>query len=33
LALVIAAAMFFAGSFFYAKDLQKVEKVEIEVID
>jgi MFS family permease len=33
IALVIAAAMFFAGSFYYEKDLQKVEKVTLEIVD
>jgi len=32
-ALVIASAMFFAGSFYYAKDLQKVEKITLEIVD
>jgi MFS family permease len=31
--LVIAAVLFFLGSLFYARDLKKVENVEIEVID
>jgi MFS family permease len=33
LALLFAAAMFFAGSFYYEKDLQKVEKVTLEIVD
>jgi MFS family permease len=33
IALVVAAAMFFAGSFYYEKDLQKVEKVTLEIVD
>jgi len=33
LALLLASALFFAGSFYYAKDLSKVEKVVMEVID
>jgi len=33
LALVFASAMFFAGSFYYEKDLRKVEKVTLEVVD
>jgi MFS family permease len=33
LALIFSAAMFFAGSFYYEKDLKKVEKVTIEVVD
>lgn len=32
-ALLIAAALFFAGSFYYEKDLKKVEKVELEIVD
>lgn len=32
-ALMIAAGLFFAGSFFYEKDLTKVEKVTLEVND
>jgi len=31
IALLIASALFFAGSFYYEKDLKKVEKVELEV--
>lgn len=33
LALVIASALFFAGSFYYEKDLRKVEKVDLEVVE
>ncbi len=33
IALLIAAALFFAGSFYYEKDLKKVEKVTLEVVD
>jgi fucose permease len=33
LALLIAAALFFAGSFFYARDLRKVKEVTLEVGD
>lgn len=33
IALMIAAALFFAGSFFYEKDLTKVEKVELEPVE
>lgn len=33
IALLIAAALFFAGSFYYEKDLKKVEKVELEIVD
>ena len=33
LAPLIAAALFFAGSFYYKKDLQKVEKVTLEIVD
>lgn len=33
IALLIASALFFAGSFFYEKDLQKVEKVTLEVVE
>jgi ATP/ADP translocase len=29
--LVISAVLFFLGSFFYEKDLSKVEKVELEM--
>ena len=33
IALLIAAALFFAGSFYYERDLKKVEKVELEIVD
>ncbi len=33
IALLIASALFFAGSFYYEKDLRKVEKVTLEVVD
>jgi len=33
IALLIAAALFFAGSFYYEKDLKKVEKVELEIVE
>ncbi len=33
IALLIASALFFAGSFYYEKDLQKVEKVTLEVVE
>ena len=33
IALLIAAAMFFAGSFYYEKDLRKVERVTLEIKD
>jgi len=33
IALLVAAIMFFAGSFYYEKDLQKVEKVKLEVVE
>lgn len=33
LALVVAALLFFIGSFYYEKDLHKVETVELEVIE
>jgi fucose permease len=33
IALVVAAVMFFAGSFYYEKDLQKVEKVTLEIVE
>jgi MFS family permease len=33
LALLIASVLFFAGSFYYEKDLHKVEKVTLEVVD
>lgn len=33
LALLAASALFFAGSFYYEKDLKKVEKVELEIVD
>jgi MFS family permease len=33
LSMLVAAGFFFAGSFYYAKDLSKVEKVVMEVID
>jgi MFS family permease len=33
LALLIASGLFFAGSFYYEKDLRKVEKVKLEVVD
>ena len=33
IALLIASALFFAGSFYYEKDLRKVEKVKLEVVD
>jgi fucose permease len=32
-ALLIASALFFAGSFYYEKDLHKVEKIKMEIID
>jgi len=32
-ALLIAAALFFAGSFYYEKDLKKVEKVKLEIVE
>lgn len=32
-ALVIAALLFFIGSFYYEKDLKKVEKIKLEVVD
>jgi uncharacterized membrane protein YqgA involved in biofilm formation len=28
--LIFSAILFFAGSFFYAKDLDKVEKIDLE---
>ncbi len=33
IALLIASALFFAGSFYYEKDLHKVEKVTLEVVE
>ena len=33
IALLIASALFFAGSFYYEKDLRKVEKVKQEVVE
>jgi MFS family permease len=33
IALVIASGLFFAGSFYYEKDLRKVEKVNLEVVE
>ena len=33
IALLIASALFFAGSFYYEKDLKKVEKIKLEVVD
>jgi len=33
IALLIASALFFAGSFYYEKDLKKVEKVELEIVE
>lgn len=33
IALLFATAMFFAGSFYYEKDLRKVEKVKLEVVE
>lgn len=33
ISLLIASALFFAGSFYYEKDLKKVEKVELEIVD
>lgn len=33
IALVIASALFFAGSFYYEKDLKKVEKIALEVVE
>ncbi|MBK7211729.1 MAG: MFS transporter [Bacteroidales bacterium] len=33
IALLIAAALFFIGSFFYAKDLKKVQNVVLEAVD
>ncbi len=33
IALLIASALFFAGSFYYKKDLYKVEKVTLEVVE
>jgi len=33
IALLIASALFFAGSFYYEKDLHKVEKVKLEIVD
>jgi MFS family permease len=32
-ALLVATALFFAGSFYYEKDLKKVEKVTLEVVE
>jgi hypothetical protein len=29
--LVVAAALFFAGSFFFMKDYNKVEKIQLEM--
>ncbi len=33
IALLIASGLFFAGSFYYEKDLRKVEKVKLEVVE
>jgi MFS family permease len=33
IALLIASALFFAGSFYYEKDLHKVENVKLEIVD
>ena len=33
ISLLVAAALFFAGSFYYEKDLRKVEKVKLEVVE
>lgn len=33
IALLIASALFFAGSFYYEKDLKKVEKVDLEIVE
>ncbi len=33
IALLIASALFFAGSFYYEKDLKKVEKVDLEIVN
>jgi len=33
IALLVACALFFAGSFFYEKDLSKVEKIHLEVVN
>jgi sugar phosphate permease len=33
LALLLAATLFFAGSFYYEKDLRKVEKVTLEIVN
>ncbi len=33
IALLIASALFFAGSFYYEKDLRKVEKIKLEVVE
>ena len=33
IALLIASSLFFAGSFYYEKDLKKVEKVDLEIVD
>jgi len=33
IALLVASALFFAGSFYYEKDLRKVEKVKLEIVD
>jgi len=33
IALIIASALFFAGSFYYEKDLRKVKMVKLEAID
>jgi MFS family permease len=33
LALLVATALFFAGSFYYEKDLKKVEKITLEVVE
>ena len=33
LSMLIAAGFFFAGSFYYAKDLSKVEKVTLEIVE
>jgi MFS family permease len=33
IALLVATALFFAGSFYYERDLRKVEKVTLEIVD
>jgi len=33
IALLVASALFFAGSFYYERDLRKVEKVTLEIVD